>query len=204
MRLSFDSRLAIPAESFFGANLLKLREGGWIPLLLAAVIFLVMTTWRRGIEAIGRSMAKQPETTGAFVAQLRSGKVARVPGTAFFFSRSDTAVPPVLARHVVQVKALQETVISLAVRFEEYPRVSEDNRAEVEKVAEGFWHVIIRFGFVEKPNVAAALAAAREKAARSTWMTRFMTIALQAATGSPNGTQALPLKRCSRRRLMPR
>ena len=149
--------------AFFGANLLKLREGGWIPLVLAAVIFLVMTTWHRGIEAIRQSIAKKPETTSAFLAKLHSGKVARVPGTAVFFSRSDTPVPPVLVRHVVQVKALQEVVISLTVQFEEYPRVSEDNRAEVKQLAEDFWHVIIRFGFVEKPNVAAALTAALEK-----------------------------------------
>ena len=149
--------------AFFGANLLKLREGGWIPLMLATVIFLLMTTWHRGIEAIRQSIAKKPMTTEAFLAQLHSGKVARVPGTAVFFSRSDTPVPPVLVRHVVQMKALQEIVISLTVQFEEYPRVSEGNRAEVQQLAEDFWHVIIRFGFVEKPNVAAALTAALNK-----------------------------------------
>ena len=149
--------------AFFAANLLKLREGGWIPLALAGVIFLVMTTWHRGIEAIGQSIARKPETMDALLAKLRTGKVARVPGTAIFFSRSETPVPPVLARHVAQMKALQEVVISLTVRFEEYPRVSEDNRAEVKQLAEGFWHVIIRFGFVEKPNVAEALTAAMSK-----------------------------------------
>ncbi len=66
-------------------------------------------------------------------------------------------------RHVAQIKALQETVVSLTVRFEEYPRVSADKRAEVEQVAEGFWHVTVRFGFVEMPNVTAALAHAKEK-----------------------------------------
>ena len=86
-----------------------------------------------------------------------------MPGTAVFFSRFETAIPPVMIRHVAQMKALQETVISLTVRFEEYPRVPLDKRAEVEKVAEGLWHVTVRFGFVERPNVTAALACAEEK-----------------------------------------
>jgi KUP system potassium uptake protein len=86
-----------------------------------------------------------------------------VPGTAVFFSRSETAIPAVLVRHVAQIKALQETVVSLTVRFEDYPRVPRSERAEVEQMAEGFWHVTVRFGFIEMPNVVEALACAREK-----------------------------------------
>jgi KUP system potassium uptake protein len=147
--------------AFFGANLLKIREGGWIPLLLAVLIFTVMTTWRRGIDAIRGSQVQRPESSAEFLAQM--GKIARVPGTAVFLSRSETVIPAVLVRHVAQMKALQETVVSLTVRFEEYPRVPLEQRAEIEKVADGFWHVIIRFGFVEKPNVAEALACAKDK-----------------------------------------
>jgi KUP system potassium uptake protein len=149
--------------AFFGANLLKIRDGGWIPLLLGTLIFLIMTTWRRGIDAVRRSLIQKPETTGEFLAQLTQGKIARVPGTAVFLSRGEMAIPAVMVQHVAQIKALQETVVSLTVRFEEYPRVPIEQRAEVEKVAEGFWHVTIRFGFVEVPNVAAALACAKEK-----------------------------------------
>jgi KUP system potassium uptake protein len=148
--------------AFFGANLLKIREGGWIPLMLGLLIFVMMTTWHRGIEAIRQSFVQRPESTNAFLAKLRSGKVARVPGTAVFLSRSDTAVPAVLARHVDQIKALQETVVSLTVRFEDYPRVPLSERAKVEQVAEGFWHVTVRFGFVEMPSVVTALACARD------------------------------------------
>jgi KUP system potassium uptake protein len=149
--------------AFFGANLLKIRQGGWIPLLLGALVFIAMTTWHRGIEATRRSLAQKPESAAAFLATLKSGKVARVPGTAVFFSRSETAIPAVLVRHVAQIKALQETVVSLTVRFEDYPRVPRSERAEVEQMAEGFWHVTVRFGFIEMPNVVEALACAREK-----------------------------------------
>lgn len=147
--------------AFFGANLLKVREGGWIPLLLGMTMFLVMTTWRRGMDAIRRSTAQRPEALGAFLQQVAS--VVRVPGTAVFLGRSETAIPSVLVRHVAQIKALPETVVSLTVRFEEYPRVPLEQRAEVEKITDGFWHVTVRFGFVEVPNVVAALACAKAK-----------------------------------------
>jgi KUP system potassium uptake protein len=149
--------------AFFGANLLKIREGGWIPLALGGVIFLVMTTWHRGILAIQQSFVQKPESNAAFLALLRSGKVARVPGTAVFCSRTDSAIPAVLVRHVKQIKALQETVVSLTVRFEEYPRVPLSRRAEVEQMAEGFWHITLRFGFTEIPNVALALTCAKDQ-----------------------------------------
>jgi KUP system potassium uptake protein len=149
--------------AFFGANLLKITQGGWIPLLMGGLIFTAMTTWHRGMEATRRSLAQKPESVAAFVTKLKSGTVARVPGTAVFFSRSDTAVPAVLAGHLAQIKALQETVVSLTVRFEDYPRVPWSERAEVEKIADGFWHVTVRFGFIEMPNVVAALVSAQEK-----------------------------------------
>jgi KUP system potassium uptake protein len=149
--------------AFFGANLLKVRDGGWIPLLLGALIFLVMTTWRQGIEAIRRSMAEKPEEVSEFLGRINDGSIARVPGTAVFLSRSETAIPSVMVRHVAQMKALQETVVSLTVWFEEYPRVSLDRRAEVELIAERFWHVTVRFGFMEKADVTAALECAKEK-----------------------------------------
>jgi KUP system potassium uptake protein len=149
--------------AFFGANLMKIAQGGWIPLLLAVLIFTVMRTWRQGIDATRRSLAQKPESAGAFLGTLSSGTVARVPGTAVFFSRSDTAIPAILVGHVAQIKALQETVVSLTVRFEDYPRVPIAERAEVEKIADGFWHVTVRFGFIEKPNVVEALACARDR-----------------------------------------
>jgi len=149
--------------AFFGANLLKIRQGGWIPLLLGVLILLAMTTWHRGIEAMRRSLMQRLESTDAFLETLNSGTIARVPGTAVFFSRSDIAVPAVLVRHLAQIKALQETVVSLTVSFEHYPRVPLSRRADVERIADGFWHVTVHFGFFEVPNVAAALACAQEK-----------------------------------------
>ena len=149
--------------TFFAANLLKLREGGWIPLLFGGLIFTAMTTWRRGIEAVHRNLVQGAENPGTFLAKLTDGSLPRVPGTAVFLSRSGSAIAPLLVRHVGQFKALQETVVSLTVRFEEVPRVPAESRAKVLCVAAGLWQVTVHFGFIEVPNVVTALACAKEQ-----------------------------------------
>jgi KUP system potassium uptake protein len=149
--------------AFFAANMLKLLEGGWIPLLLGALIFAAMTTWRRGIDALRQRLAQGQETPERFLARLEEGRIPRVPGTAVFLSRTDALVPPVLVRHVAQFKALQETIVGLTVGFDEVPRVAQSERAKVRKVAAGLWHVTVRYGFVEIPDLANALAAARDR-----------------------------------------
>ena len=143
---------------FFGANMMKIRDGGWIPLALGCLIYFMMTIWHAGLVAMRRANTQPPGTTERFLAELATGSVARVPGTAVFFSRSDSAVPPVLARHVEQMKALQSVVLSLTVRFEEIPRVPLVERAQAELVGEGFWHVTVHFGFVERPDMTEALS----------------------------------------------
>lgn len=106
-----------------------------------------------------RSYSEREESTQAFLARLKAAHVPRVPGTAaVFLSPTNRVVPPVMIRHVAQMKALQKTVISLTVRFDAIPRVPEMERTLVEHVAEGLWHVTVRFGFVERPNLAAAMA----------------------------------------------
>ncbi len=146
---------------FFAANLLKIADGGWIPLLLGGVLFLIMTTWHKGLVAVRRKLMEGLVNQDVFLAQLRENTVPRVPGTAVFLSRSGRVIPPLLVRHVAQIRALQETVVSLSVTFEEVPRIEEAERTRAEHLADGFWYITVRFGFVEMPNLAAALAHAR-------------------------------------------
>jgi KUP system potassium uptake protein len=148
---------------FFAANLLKLREGGWIPLALGVVLFLIMTTWHRGLFALRARLGEGEDRPDEFLADLSAGRITRVPGTAVFLSRTGVAVPIMLIRHVAQMRALQETVVTLTLVFEEVPRVASGQRAVVERVAEGFWHVTVRFGFIEIPNVNVALSSARDQ-----------------------------------------
>ncbi len=146
--------------AFFAANLLKIRDGGWIPLVLGVLLFVVMTTWHRGIQAVhDRQAADGPKD---FIAALKSGHIPRVPGTAVFLSRSGIAVPPLLIQHVAQMKALQETVVSLSVEFAETPRVPPESRIGVEPIGDGLWHVSVRFGFIEIPDLEVALVWAKD------------------------------------------
>jgi KUP system potassium uptake protein len=149
--------------AFFAANLLKLLQGGWVPLVLALIVLTVMLVWHRGVDALRRSFGKESEATGAFRARLEQMMIPRVPGTAVFLSRSDQVVTPVLLRHVAQMKALQQIVVSLTVRFDPIPRVPDGERAQVEQVAEDFWHVSVRFGFVENPDIQAAMTHAKNQ-----------------------------------------
>jgi KUP system potassium uptake protein len=146
---------------FFAANLLKIVDGGWIPLLMGLAIFALMRVWHRGVRAIRRSLARQAHSAASFLADLDSGHVPRVPGTAVFLSRSDTAIPQLMIRHVEQMKALPMAVLSLTIRFANTPRVPAGERVTIEQVGNGIWHATAQFGFIEVPNLVTALAEAR-------------------------------------------
>ncbi|MFT2095104.1 potassium transporter Kup [Acidiphilium multivorum] len=147
--------------AFFAANLLKIASGGWIPLLFGAVVFTIMVTWRRGVDVVRTQLARLTETQEMFLNSLGAGKIPRVAGTAVFLSRSPSPVPPLMARHVNQFGVLPETAIGLTIDFSERPRVAPDERMEIAQVAEGIWHITVRFGFVEVPNLPMVLVDAK-------------------------------------------
>jgi len=148
--------------SFFCANLLKIADGGWLPLTLGALIFIVMITWRSGIEALSACLARTSEDSSKLLADLKAGRVARVPGTAVFLTRSGQNCPRILVEHVKCMGALQRSVIALRVVFKETPRVAEDQRWIIEPVAAGIWHAVVCFGFVEIPDLGLALKAIKD------------------------------------------
>jgi len=143
--------------TYFAANLLKIVDGGWLPLSLGAVIFFIMLTWRSGIDAVRTSLANSSEPPEDFLASLKTGDIPRVPGTAVFLTRTYQKIPPLMIDHVKHMGALQRSVIALTVRFEEPPRIAEPERCDVELIGDGIWSVTIRFGFVEIPDLAGAL-----------------------------------------------
>ena len=147
---------------FFCANLLKVREGGWIPLVFGALVFIVMTTWRFGIEVLHQEHLGVTETPEQFVRRIVKGKVARAAGTAVFLTRTFGTMPPIILQHVEQMGALPRTFIALAVKFEDIPRVPRRDRVELIHVVEGFWHLTVHYGFVEIPNLPAVLRQAKE------------------------------------------
>jgi len=144
--------------TFFVANLTKIADGGWLPLCLGVAILLIMTTWRAGTDAVRASLLAAAEPADRFFAQLDKGKIPRVPGTAVFLSRSGQKIPSLIIQHVKYMGALHRNVIALGVVFEDIPRVRADERSTVEAIAQGIWRVTVRFGFVEIPDIPAALA----------------------------------------------
>jgi KUP system potassium uptake protein len=149
--------------AFFSANLLKILDGGWIPLTFGALVFVIMTTWHYGVEATRRRNAAASQQPARFFARLRKHNVARVRGTAVFLTRIGEAIPPIIINYVKRVGSLQETVICLTVSFEDVPRIRSKDRARIEQLDDGFWHVTVHFGFVEIPNLPVVLALAKKK-----------------------------------------
>jgi KUP system potassium uptake protein len=143
--------------SFFAANLLKIAEGGWLPLTFAAVLFLIMITWRAGIDAIRGALVQKPEAADRFLADLKSGAIPRVPGTTVFLTRSQQKVSRLIMDHAHFVGVLPTHAIALSVVFENVPRIEGPNCTVIDNVGEGLWHVVARFGFVEIPDLHRAL-----------------------------------------------
>ena len=142
---------------FFAANLLKIAQGGWIPLIIGAAIFVIMTTWRAGVDAMHRMQERNTLTVAQFIRQLHEGRVPRAPGTAIFITRFRDSIPPLIAEHVGQIGSFYEHAVALTVSFSGRPRVDPDKRINFEKLGEGFWHVTLYFGFMDTPDVAKAL-----------------------------------------------
>lgn len=144
--------------AFFTSNLLKIAEGGWVPLLVGTAIFVVMTTWRDGMDALHRAQDRDRITLAYFLRQLRDRKISRQEGKALFLTRLQGVVPPLIADHVRQMGGLYDQVIALTVRFSQNrPRISSNRRIALRHLGPGFWHLTLSFGFIEVPNVPRAL-----------------------------------------------
>ena len=149
--------------AFFAANLFKIREGGWIPLTFGTLVFIVMVSWHFGFEAMRHRHTMITETPDEFFRHLKESRVPRVPGTAIYLTRLAKTIPFLIIEHVAQMRALYEIVIALTVKFEDIPRVAPRERIELAKLAEGFWHITVHFGFVQVPDIPAALRQAKDR-----------------------------------------
>jgi KUP system potassium uptake protein len=146
---------------FFLANLVKIAEGGWLPLSFAAVLFLIMTTWRRGTDAVRARLVQPPEAGERFLSDLKNGVIPRVEGTTVFLTRSAQKVSGLIMAHAHFVGVLPKHAVALSVVFETTPRISGPKCSVVDNVGEGLWHVAARFGFFEIPDLRLALEQVR-------------------------------------------
>lgn len=139
--------------TFLFANLIKVLEGGYIPLLMAAAICTVMLIWHRGIKAVSASVGEKGVSVDAFFAQLQQKTVPRVAGSAVFLTRAQNNIPPVMRWHVARNRALQQDVLSLTIDILNVPYVGEEQRIRVEQRAPGYWHGVAQYGFMEHPDI---------------------------------------------------
>jgi KUP system potassium uptake protein len=144
--------------AFFGANVIKVAKGGWLPLLLAGLVFSVMTTWKKGRKILNERLRTLSRPLDDFLAGIEARRPLRVPGTAVFMNGVATRTPPALVRNLEHNKVLHERVVFVTVKTRQVPFVSPEQRLEVEALGGGFYRLRIYFGFMEQPNIPKVLA----------------------------------------------
>src|SRR6266540_1946995 len=148
--------------TFLGANLLKVVEGGWVPLAFGGLIMVMMYTWRRGSRLLLEKTRRQEISLDELVRMLEKKPPTRVPGTAVFLTSTPNAAPTALMHSLKHYKVLHEHNVILTIETVTTPRVDATERVRIKKVGETFTCVVLRFGFMETPNVPKALAIARK------------------------------------------
>jgi KUP system potassium uptake protein len=148
--------------TFLTANMLKIFEGGWMPLALGALVMVLMYTWRRGSRLLILKTRKQEIPLAGLVASLEKKSPPRVPGTAVFLTSDPEFAPTALLHSLKHYKVLHEKNVILTIESADTPTVDKADRVRIEPVGETFSRVVLRFGFMETPNVPKALAIARK------------------------------------------
>jgi KUP system potassium uptake protein len=143
--------------AFVTANSMKIADGGYVPLALAALVYGIMLVWHSGAAAVGARLQEAVVPVGEFMAKLVEQKVPRVPGTAVFLTRTERDIPPVMVWHVRHNRALHETVLVLTVTTGSTPWVGNAERLSFGEIAPHFWRAAARYGFMERPNIPALL-----------------------------------------------
>ena len=141
--------------AFLSANLLKIRDGGWVPLAVAAAVYVLLSTWKRGTELMRALLVRASVPFEPFLANLARVPPPRVPGTAVFLSATPDGVPPVLLQHLEHNKALHEHVVILTVVTTDEPEVADGKRLSSDALTARFHRVRALYGFMETPDVPA-------------------------------------------------
>ncbi len=139
--------------AFFSANIIKVMHGGWVPLALGIVLFVLMLTWQRGRRLLNHRLAEGALPLNLFLEGVEKSSVHRVAGTAVFMTGNDDGVPPVLLHHLKHNKVLHERVLLVSVKTADVPEVSASDRVRVMPLGQGFWRVLASYGFMQSPNV---------------------------------------------------
>lgn len=147
--------------AFVAANLEKIADGGYVPLVLATLVYGAMLVWHWGALAVAARIHEWLMPVDTFMAQIAAARIPRVPGTAVFLTRTQRDTPPVMAWHVKHNRALHERVFVVTVVTESVPWIDDAERLSVEEMAPRFWRAAARYGFMERPDIPALLARAK-------------------------------------------
>jgi KUP system potassium uptake protein len=157
------SAFMVVDTAFLTANLTKVAEGGYVPLMLASCIYLVMLVWHTGAAAVDARLHAVTIPIQKFMKKVEQDQIARVPGTAIFLTRTQRGSPPVMIWHVKHNRALHQHLFVLSVRTRSVPRIKDADRLTFEKVAPNFWRAFADYGFMERPDVPALLKSAQRR-----------------------------------------
>jgi KUP system potassium uptake protein len=143
--------------AFFGASMVKVAHGGWVPLLVACGILAVMTTWRRGRSILASRLHERAVPITDFAAQIKANPPLNVPGTAVYMTSALDGAPTSLVSNVRHNKVIHEHVVLMTVMFRDTPYVPREERYKLTAVDERFWTLQVSYGFMDSPNVPAVL-----------------------------------------------
>lgn len=139
--------------AFFGANIIKIPHGGWFPLVVGALIFLLMTTWKKGRRILAARLLSRAHPIEDFLRDIAKNPPVRVPGTAIFMNGTAAGTPPALMHNLEHNKVLHERVVLLTVKTKQTPYVEAEARVQIESLGHEFYRMIINYGFMEDPDV---------------------------------------------------
>ena len=176
--------------AYFSANLTKVPDGGWVPLVIGLVIFTLLTTWSRGRQLMQRKLLESAMPIEVFI-KSASTTATRVPGTAVFLTSTATGVPHALLHNMKHNKILHERVVFLTMNIENVPYVPATNRITVEALGEGFYRIIVRYGFMQDPDIPKALALAEPQGLTFKMMETSFFLARQTLIASEKPGMAL-------------
>ncbi len=143
--------------AYLASNMTKIPDGGWFPLLIGAIAFTLLTTWAKGRQLMMARLREAAMPIKVFIASA-ANSATRVPGTAVFMTSTPDGVPHALLHNLKHNKVLHERVILLTVKIMDMPYVEDDTRCKLENLGEGFHRLVIKYGFMQEPDVPAALA----------------------------------------------
>ncbi|MBT2186120.1 potassium transporter Kup [Sphingobium sp. H33] len=177
---------------YFASNVTKVPDGGWFPLLVAAVVFLLLTTWATGRRLMRERLAEGAMPVEVFI-KSAAQSVKRVPGTAIFLNSTTDTIPPALLHNLKHNKVLHERVVVLNVSTQQVPHVAMKDRAEVTAFGQGYYQIVLKFGFMDEADIPAELA--RIKNAGEPFRSMDTSYFLARQTLLPSARPGMPLWR---------